>query len=355
MSSRPRALRRYGLAVSVVALALCVASVLPSPPLEESRTPLFLAAVVISSWLGDRGPGILAGLLSSLAIEVFLRGPLRLGLTLDEALRTTGFVLVSLFISWLNTRRLRAERTIQANEVEFRVARQIQKQLLPATAPQVAGFEVFGASSPANATSGDYIDYYRLEGGGFGIAVGDVSGHGLGPALLMAGIRAYLRVLTQVYDDVGQVLTTANRLLYEDTHAEQFVTLFLARLDPQFQTFVYASAGQVGYLLDNSGRATKLESTGLPLGVSEDVAIASVRPIQLVPGAFVLLLTDGILEAESPEKVPFGIDRALDVLRASRTRPCGEIVDALWGAVRQFCRHVPQRDDMSVVVIKVGS
>jgi sigma-B regulation protein RsbU (phosphoserine phosphatase) len=209
-------------------------------------------------------------------------------------------------------------------------------------------------SSPANATSGDYLDYFQLPGGCLGIAVGDVSGHGLGPALLMAGTRAYLHVLVQARDDVGEILTTVNRLLCEDTRNEQFVTLFLARLDPGSRTLVYASAGQEGYLLDNSGLATKLDSTSLPLGVNEEVIIPSAESIPLEPGDIILLVTDGILEAKSADGSCFGIDRSLDTIRASRSRPCREIGAALWGAVRQFSRHTPQGDDMSVVIIKAA-
>jgi sigma-B regulation protein RsbU (phosphoserine phosphatase) len=168
----------------------------------------------------------------------------------------------------------------------------------------------------------------------------------------MAGTRAYLHVLTRTHGDPGEILTAVNRLLSEDTEDEQFVTLFLVRLDANSPCLVYASAGQEGYLLDHAGKASRLESTGLPLGIDKDGVVACAPRIQLEPGAIILFLTDGILEAESADGSLFGGERALAVVRACRNRPCEEIVGALWSAVRQFSRRMPQRDDMTVVIIK---
>src|SRR5205823_5922806 len=147
------------------------------------------------------------------------------------------------------------EKVLRAKEVEFRVARGIQQQLFPRTAPGVAGFDIGGASYPAEATGGDYFDYIPLCDGALAVAIGDVSGHGLGPALLMASLRASLRALARVHADVGEILRLANTTLSEDA-GEHFVTLFLARLDPHSHSLVYASAvHEAGYLLDSAVRA----------------------------------------------------------------------------------------------------
>ncbi len=99
-----------------------------------------------------------------------------------------------------------------------------------------------------------------------GVVVGDVSSHGMGPALLMSETRACLRTLAQVHTDVGEILTRANRLLAADASDFHFVTLAMARLDPRDRSMVYASAGQRGYLLHSGIEATILDSTSLPLG-----------------------------------------------------------------------------------------
>jgi hypothetical protein len=206
--------RRYGAAVASVALALLLSIWVPTPFLEKRHSALFFVAVMASTWYGGRGPGLLATALSAAAIEYFLVRPFDLPLAADAILvRVAVFVLAAVLISSLNQQRLRAEVTARANALELHIARQVQQKLFPAAVPQVAGFDIFGVSAPAGATSGDYFDYFPLPDGRLGIVVGDVSGHGLGPALLMAATRAYLRALALTHAEPSALLTLANRVL----------------------------------------------------------------------------------------------------------------------------------------------
>src|SRR5262249_49570909 len=108
-----------------------------------------------------------------------------------------------------------------------------------------------------------------------------------------------------------------------------------------------------GYLLDGEGRArVRLDSTGIPLGVLPDSSFPVSGPVRLGPGEFVLLLTDGVVEARSPDDVPFGVGRALSLARVYRRDPATQLVANLYGAVRAFAQGAPQLDDISVVVIK---
>jgi serine phosphatase RsbU (regulator of sigma subunit) len=253
------------------------------------------------------------------------------------------------------TRRRQAERALRATEEKIGVAREIQQKLFPATAPALPGLDIAGGSFPAEATGGDYFDYLRLADGSLGLVIGDVTGHGFGPALLMAATRAYLRALAQTYTDVGTILTLANRVLAEDIGDDRFVTLLLARLEPATRAFVYASAGHPnGYLLDASGQVkTVLHSTAIPLGVLPTMAYTSSPPIVLQPGDHVVLLTDGIAEARAPDQTPFGLERVIDVVRYYRADNARQIVDNLYHAVRAFSHNAPQRDDITAVVLKV--
>jgi serine phosphatase RsbU (regulator of sigma subunit) len=99
-------------------------------------------------------------------------------------------------------------------------------------------------------------------------------------------------------------------------------------------------------------KAKRLENTSLPLGIDPDSTFACAPPIKLEPGEIILFLTDGILEAESADGSLFGSERALAIVRNSRNKPGDEIVDALWIAVRLLSRQMPQRDDMTVVLIR---
>jgi sigma-B regulation protein RsbU (phosphoserine phosphatase) len=239
---------------------------------------------------------------------------------------------------------------------EIRLAWQVQQKLFPPAPLPLGGFDISGASYPAEATGGDYFDYVPMQGGRLGLVIGDVSGHGLGPALLMAELRAYLRAFLLTRTDVGEILGLLNRALAEDAPEGQFATLLLARLDLASRSVVYASAGHTpGYLLGLDGAVKAvLPATGMPLAVvpEGDFAASSAQPLE--PGDCLLLLTDGIVEAHGPAGNLFGIDRVLDVVRTHRGQPAREIVDTLYGAVRTFCGTGVQLDDMTAILVRAG-
>ncbi len=252
-------------------------------------------------------------------------------------------------------RRRQTEELLEANEQEFRAARAIQQRLYP-TVPRLSSFDMAGMSHCARGTCGDYFDYLRMHNGCVGIVIADVCGKGLGPAILMASTRAYLRVLARAHAEVSDILALANQVLVEDTREENFVTLLLARLDPHTRSFVYASAGHpTAYVLSETGEVKRaLESTGIPLGISPDVAYPSPDAITLEPGDLVLFLTDGILEARAPDGTPFQPERVLDLVRYYREGSAMQIIDNLYHAVRAFTHNGPQTDDITAVVLKVG-
>ncbi|HKX61163.1 MAG TPA: SpoIIE family protein phosphatase, partial [Verrucomicrobiae bacterium] len=267
---------------------------------------------------------------------------------LNEQRRIVGFIRDI-------TERKLAERELRENQEQFRVAREIQQRLFPKSAPGCPGFDIAGASYPAEATGGDYFDYLPMLNDRLGIVVGDVTGHGVGPALLMAETRAYLRVLAGRRDDAGEILTRANGILAEDVGSERYITLFLGRLDPKQRTLAYASAGHsAGYVLGRDGaiKAT-LRRTGVPLGMQPNTQYESRPELQLASGDIVLLLTDGIEESAGPGEELFGIERTLEVVRQNRDSSASQLVQHLYESVRAFCRNVPQADDITAIVVKV--
>ncbi len=239
------------------------------------------------------------------------------------------------------SRRHRAEDEMRDTSEEFRAAQEIQQRLYPAEAPLLAGFDIAGAIYSAKSTAGDYFDYIPMLDDCLGVVVGDVSSHGMGPALLMSETRACLRTLAQIHGDVGEILTRANRLLAADASDFHFVTLAMVRLDPRDRSMVYASAGQRGYLLHPGVDATILDSTSLPLGVNPDTVVPTATPIVLRPGDLLTFFTDGVIEAESPGHVRFGVARALQVIRSEREKPAQAIIESLHEEVLGFCRNQP--------------
>ncbi|MEY2407855.1 MAG: phosphoserine phosphatase RsbU/P [Verrucomicrobiota bacterium] len=252
------------------------------------------------------------------------------------------------------TARKRAERELRDNQEQFAVAREIQQRLFPKAAPACPGFDVAGASFPAEATGGDYFDFLPMLHDRVGLVVSDVAGHGVGPALLMAETRAYLRVLAGRREDVGEILTRANSILAEDMGGERYITLFLGRLDSSSRELVYASAGHPpGFVLSADGSVrTELRRTGIPLGMRASTNYSPAEPVILASGELLVLLTDGIEEASSPSGDLFGTERALDVVRIHREKPARAIVEALYNATREFAKGAAQLDDITAIVVK---
>jgi serine phosphatase RsbU (regulator of sigma subunit) len=257
--------------------------------------------------------------------------------------------------------RLKAEKALVLKEVELSIAQRIQEGLVAKTPPPaLGGFDIAGQSHCAAETGGDYFDFFPLlesrQGASCqGIVIADASGHGLGPALLITETRAYLRAFALTSDDIGRIVSLVNCRVAEDVGDDHFVTLFLTRLDSHTRSLHYTSAGHPkGCIIDSSGnRRTFLECTGPPLGVYADYDFPCGPAITLQAGDLVLLLTDGILEAVAPDGTPFGMQRAIDIVRAYRKDPAALIVHNLYHAVRAFSHNHTQVDDMTAVVIKV--
>jgi PAS domain S-box-containing protein len=272
-----------------------------------------------------------------------------------SALELAGRRLFVCFIRDI-TERKKTEHELMANQEQFRVAHEIQQHLFPKSAPQLDSLDIAGASYPAEATGGDYFDYLPMLNDCTGIVVGDVTGHGVGPALLMAETRAYLRILARNREDPAEILFRTNLVLAEDVGAERYVTLMLLRLNAVAKTVSYANAGHIpGYILDKDG-ATKhiLKRTGPPLGLRADAAYAAGAEIALAKGDMILLLTDGFEEGLSLEEEFFGMKRVLDHIKKHRHEPAEKIVRTLYHNFREFTEGATQLDDLTIVVVKVG-
>ncbi len=243
------------------------------------------------------------------------------------------------------------------HEQEFfiRLAREVQQRFYNVAAA-VPGFDIAAAAYPADETGGDCLDLISLPDGCLGIVVGDVSGHGIGSALVMAETRAYVRSFVKTASDVGEILTQVNRELVEDLEGGRSVTLLLARLDPRTRSLVYASAGHVpGFLLGRSGEvASVMEPTGPPLGFFRDSEFSSSDVIPLHPEELLLLLTDGITESSAPDNTEFGAERAIKYACSHRHEPARQIVEGLYQATRAFAAGQTQRDDITLAVLKVN-
>ncbi len=250
--------------------------------------------------------------------------------------------------------RKTAERTVLAQEEEFRLAREIQQRLFPAGPPSLAGYDLAGASCPAAATGGDYFDFIPTPAGNLLVVVGDVTGHGLGPALLMAAARAYLRALVLSDQRLEDILARARHLLLQDLGLDRFITVFFGQLSPEKGLWTYINAGHPpGYVMAADGRIKEELMPGTAaLGL--DLDEVDLHPVQvtLEPGDLVLLLSDGIPEARSSTDEEFGEERMIDIVRRERARPAADIIRTLMDEAQRFNGADPNQDDMTLVVIK---
>jgi len=247
------------------------------------------------------------------------------------------------------------QRKLQEQQFQMGLARAVQQQLYGMPPPEVAGFDFAGAAFPADATGGDYFDFVPLPGNLIGIVIGDICGHGISSALLMAELRAYLRAFAQPSFYAGAILSLTNNALVSDLEQNHFATLIFCCLDPASGSLVYANAGHTfGYILDPAGAVKlTLESMDIPLGFLPGHDYRCSDPSTLEPGDILILLTDGITEAERPDQSPFGAKRALEFIQTHRGESAQDIVTGLYQAVRNYSDGLPQIDDITAVVCKV--
>ncbi|MBI9091182.1 MAG: SpoIIE family protein phosphatase [Desulfobacterium sp.] len=236
------------------------------------------------------------------------------------------------------------------------VARNVQQSLLPRTPPEIKGLDVAATSIYCDETGGDFYDFIRLHRHGtesLGIAVGDVSGHGVSAALLMATARAFLRCRVGQLGNLSEMMTEVNRLLCQDTEVTcQFMTLFYVEIIPAAKQLRWIRAGHdPAFLYDPAADSfVELMGKGMPLGVDGDFLYHENSLTQLDLGQVLVIGTDGIWEARNPDGEMFGKDRLKELIRQYAGSSAEEMVSAITLSVRQFQKTVAQEDDITLVV-----
>lgn len=238
-------------------------------------------------------------------------------------------------------------------ERELAVARDIQIGILPQSMPKLPGYEVAGWSRPADQTGGDTFDVISVEGGCV-LLLGDATGHGIGPALSVTQVRAMLRMAVRLGAGVDDAFRHMNDQLEQDLSNNRFVTCFLGKVDTSAHTLAYHSGGQ-GPILHRqaaSGTWTRLEPTGMPLGILPSLRPKPARVLELGPGDTVALISDGVFEYEDAGGEMFGTDRVEALLGGLAGEPAESQVSQLVSAVQRFAGRAPQNDDMTVVLLR---
>lgn len=231
-------------------------------------------------------------------------------------------------------------------------ARRIQQSILPKSVPDVAEYDVWAITSPAELVGGDFYDFLPLSPGSFGAAIADASGHGLLAALLVRDVYVGLRMGIGGDLKITRAIERLNRILNKSRLTTKFVSLFYGEFEADGDVS-YVNAGHQPPLLYRaaSRRFEELPSTGMVLGPSP-TATYGRRSVALQPGDVLVLLTDGILEATDRKGREFGPQRTRQIVSRLRRRSAREITESLLAAVRDWSAGKPPEDDRTIVVIR---
>ena len=239
------------------------------------------------------------------------------------------------------------------------VAMQVQQNLLPKKLPQPDGLEVAGRSLYCDETGGDFFDFMDFccrEDSTLGVAVGDVSGHGISAALLMSTTRAFLRGRVNQPGSLGDIVNDVNVLLSKDTgNSGEFVTLFYTEIDRSRGEIRWARAGHDPALLydPQSDRFEELQGEGLAMGIVPSFQYAENVKNGLVEGQILVIGTDGIWETRNDSGEMFGKNRLEDLIRSTCRRSADQIATAVIDDLEAYRAGTKQADDVTLVVIKI--
>jgi serine phosphatase RsbU (regulator of sigma subunit) len=258
------------------------------------------------------------------------------------------------------TRTLEAERRSQAAKLEaerraahdLAIAKQVQTRLFPQRQPLIRTLAYAGICRPARTVGGDYYDFLGLGSRRLGLVLADISGKGMGAALLMANLQAAVRSqCATAWEQPERFLRSVNQLLYENTADGDYATLFFAGYDDDTRKLRYSNCGHpAALLLGGDGGLERLEATCTVVGLFEKWDCV-MEERELAPGDTVLLYTDGITEALNAEGEQFGEERLLEAARQHRELSPPELLAAVANQARRFSPD-EQADDITLIVAK---
>lgn len=256
-----------------------------------------------------------------------------------------------------DARLAESQKERQRLQEQMDLARTIQQGLVPRDLPTPPGFDLAGEGRPCQDTSGDYYDVIPLADGRHALVMGDVSGHGLGPALFMASTRAQVHALLHFLPAPDAAMSALNGFLSRDLPRGSFMSLFLGLLDPAGKTLTYASAGHSAPLwLRAGGTIDELPPTGPVLGPFPDASYRMRGPVTLGKGDALVLFTDGIYEAKGPGEEMYGEERLQRsvVAHAGKTARAQQLLQGLYADLAAYTGARALDDDATCLVLRVN-
>jgi phosphoserine phosphatase RsbU/P len=244
-------------------------------------------------------------------------------------------------------------REKQRLDHDLRLARDIQRSLLPVAFPAIPGFDIVAWTQPADATGGDFYDSFDLPDGRIGLVVADVTGHGLAASLLACETRAVIRTVAASTSSIVEIATRTNALLHRDLHHERFVVLFLAALEVATNRLEFVGAGCAPIVYRQAERRfIPFEATVPPLGILPVFQGSIATNLTLRPDDTVAMLTDGLYEWEDETGRQFGLERLGESVRRHAASPAGHLMRCVYQDVLAYAGRVAQVDDLTAMIIK---
>ena len=246
------------------------------------------------------------------------------------------------------------QRQLKQMEHDLTIARSIQQSLLPKVRPRIDGYEIAGWNRSADATGGDYFDWTQLEDGSLVVTLADVTGHGIGPALLASVCRAYARASFSPREPLAHAMQRINKSFGGDLSPGRFATFVAAVCRAGEDNLEMHSAGHAPLFIysQSKDQLQVFAAHDVPLGILPELTAPSSQVVPMEPGDLILLITDGFLEWENAAGEQFGTGRLEKVIRASSHLSPEEIIAALYAGVVEFAAGTTQQDDLTAVVIK---
>ncbi len=236
------------------------------------------------------------------------------------------------------------------------LAQEIQQALLPRTCPITDGLDVAARSLYCDETGGDYYDFIGNDNKQLNAVIGDVSGHGISSAILMASVRAFLRQRFHLPGSLSQVMADVNRQLVLDVEdSGSFMTLFYLRVDPQNRCIRWIGAGHEPAILYDpiSDKFDKLKGQGPALGITEQAIFEENQKSEITRGQIIVLATDGVWEARNKRGDMFGKKPLYDIIRQNSNATAKDILGKCFQSVEDFQFGTTREDDITMVVIKI--
>jgi serine phosphatase RsbU (regulator of sigma subunit) len=249
---------------------------------------------------------------------------------------------------------LREERVAARLRGELETARSIQQGLLPKETPRIPGYEIAGWNKPADETGGDFFDWQELPDQRFAFTLADVTGHGIGAALVAAASHAYNRAGMAGDSDLGTIMGRVNRLLCAELPPGKLVTFVAGALDVKTGRLELLSAGHAPLILYTASddRVQSFPAHGVPFGIFDTMKYGPPQEVLLAPGDILVLSTDGFFEWEDAGGEEYGFERLHAAIRGARDLTAAQIIATLHESVRRFAGGTAQKDDLTAVVVK---